>query len=99
MDKEEKKAKQGADEGQAPDDQQGKAEEEKTPAEIMREMKAEFDTKLAAKETEIAALKAKHAAEVRDILTGRDEAANKQVELADRVKAAAQKIQKNLGVI
>ena len=78
---------------------QGQGEQGKTPAEIMRGMKAEFDAKIAEKDAEIEEIKAKHAAEIRDILTGKDEAANREMELNDRIKAAAKQIQKNLGVL
>lgn len=84
------------------DEQQQHEEEQQqqqTPAEIMRGMKEDYERRLAAKDAEMAALRTQHAAEIRDILTGRDEAANKEIELNDRVKAAAKKIQKNLGVL
>lgn len=81
------------------EEKQGQGEQAQTPAEIMRGMKAEFDAKIAAKDAEIEEIKAKHAAEIRDILTGKDEAANKEMGLNDRVQAAAKKIKKNLGVL
>jgi hypothetical protein len=85
MDEEEKQNEQGE-------------EKQKTPAEIMREMKIEYEKRLAEKDAEIASIHSQHAAEIRDILTGRDEKANKEMELADRVKQAAKQIKKNLGV-
>lgn len=80
-------------------DEQQQEQQEQSPAEIMRGMKADFDARIAAKDAEIEALKVKHAAEIRDILTGKDEVANKEMDLNDRVKAAAKQIQKNLGVL
>lgn len=49
---------------------------EKTPAEIMTEMKAEFDAKIAEKDAEISRLKAEHVKQVKDILTGKDKGAS-----------------------
>ena len=82
--------------GQTNDEQQTGAEQ--TPAEIMRAMKADYEQQLAAKDAEMERMKNRHAAEIRDILTGKDEASNRVIELNDRVKAAAKQIQKNLGV-
>ena len=81
------------------EEKQGQGEQAQTPAEIMRGMKADYDAKIAAKDAEIEEIKAKHAAEIRDILTGKNEAANKEIDLNDRVQAAAKQIKKNLGVL
>lgn len=80
-------------------DEEQQQQQQQSPAEIMRGMKADFDAKIAAKDAEIEEIKAKHAAEIRDILTGKNEAANKEIGLNDRVKAAAKQIKKNLGVL
>lgn len=72
-------------------------ERQATPAEIMQSMKAEYEGKLAEKDNKMREMEARHAAEIRDILTGRNAAVNKQMELSDRVKTAAKQIQKNLG--
>lgn len=79
-------------------EQQEQEQQQQSPADVMRGMKADFDARLAAKDAEIEALKAKHAEEIRDILTGKDEAANKEMDLNDRVKQAAKRIKRNLGV-
>lgn len=79
-------------------EQEQKQEQEQSVAEVMRAMRDEYEAKLAKKDEEYEALKTKHAKEVRDILTGRDDNANKQMALNDRVKAVAEKIKKNLGV-
>lgn len=73
-------------------------EQQKTPAEIMQEMRDEYDARIREKDAEIESMKAQHAAEIRDILTGKNKAVNKQQEITDRVKAAAKKIHKNLGL-
>ena len=72
--------------------------QERSPADVMREMQQEHDAAIAKKDAEIAALKTKHAEEIRDILTGRDANFNKQKGFNDRVKDAAAKIKKNLGI-
>lgn len=73
-------------------------EKEQTPAEVMQGMRDEYEKKLAEKDKEIANLKTQHAREVRDILTGKNPDANKRKNTQDRIKEAAQKIRKNLGV-
>ena len=80
------------------EDEQEQGEQQKTPADIMREMKQEYESKLAQKDAEMAALRTKHAEEVRDILTGRDVDANKQKDFNAEVKEMAVKIRKNLGI-
>lgn len=83
-------------EEKTPENEEGK-EEAKTPAEIMREMKAEYEEKLAKKDKEIETLKNKHTAEIRDILTGKDVKANQEMDFDARVKAEAEKLRKILG--
>jgi hypothetical protein len=86
MDEEEKKTPENEEE-----------EEAKTPAEIMREMKAEYEGKLAEKDKEIETLKSKHTAEIRDILTGKDVKANQEMDFDARVKAEAERLRKIFG--
>lgn len=71
--------------------------EEKTPADIMREMREEFDERIKKKDEELEALKTQHAKELRDLLTGRDTRAEKAKEGRDVVKTLAKQIKKNLG--
>ena len=79
-------------------EQEQEQEQEQSVAEVLRNMRDEYEEKLKKKDAEIEDLKTTHAREVRDILTGRDANANKQIELNDRVKAVAEKIKKNLGI-
>jgi hypothetical protein len=79
-------------------EQEQEQEQEQSVAEVLQSMRDEYEERLRAKDAELESLKTKHAREVRDILTGRDANANKQIELNDRVKTVAEKIKKNLGI-
>ena len=70
---------------------------EKSPAEIMREMKKEFDAEIAKREAEITKLKAEHAQTIKDILTGKDKRGEREDLKRNHAANIAAKLTKYFG--
>ena len=72
-------------------------EEQKTTAEVMAEMAAEYDAKIAELSAQIEQMKVDHAKELKDILTGSADRKKAEEDEKNAIEEAAAMIAKNLG--
>lgn len=78
-------------------DEEEKKDEQKTTAEVMAEMAAEYEEKISALKAEIEQMKVDHAKELKDILTGSADRKKAEEDEHDVIEEAAATIAKNLG--
>lgn len=74
-----------------------KKDEQKTTAEVMAEMAAEYDAKIADLNAKIEQMKVDHAKELKDILTGSADRKKAEEDEKNAIEEAAAMIAKNLG--
>ena len=82
------------------DETEKKTDEEqkqKTTAEVMAEMAAEYDAKIAELNAKIEQMKVDHAKELKDILTGSADRKKAEEDEKNAIEEAAAMIAKNLG--
>lgn len=79
------------------DEEEKKKDEQKTTAEVMAEMAAEYDAKIAELNAKIEQMKVDHAKELKDILTGSADRKKAEQDEQDAIEEAAAMIAKNLG--
>ena len=82
------------------DETEKKTDEEqkqKTTAEVMAEMAAEYDAKIAELNAKIEQMKVDHAKELKDILTGSADRKKAEEDEKNAIEEAASMIAKNLG--
>ena len=72
-------------------------QKQKTTAEVMAEMAAEYDAKIAELNAKIEQMKVDHAKELKDILTGSADRKKAEEEEKNAIEDAAAMIAKNLG--
>lgn len=72
-------------------------QKQKTTAEVMAEMAAEYDAKIAELNAKIEQMKVDHAKELKDILTGSADRKKAEQDEQDAIEEAAAMIAKNLG--
>lgn len=72
-------------------------QKQKTTAEVMAEMAAEYDAKIAELSAQIEQMKVDHAKELKDILTGSADRKKAEQDEQDAIEEAAAMIAKNLG--
>lgn len=77
--------------------EQDKQDEQKTTAEVMAEMAAEYDAKIAELNAKIEQMKVDHAKELKDILTGSADRKKAEEDEKNAIEEAAAMIAKNLG--
>lgn len=70
---------------------------QKTTAEVMAEMAAEYDAKIAELNAQIEQMKVDHAKELKDILTGSADRKKAEEDEKNAIEEAAAMIAKNLG--
>lgn len=73
------------------------AQKQKTTAEVMAEMAAEYDAKIAELNAKIEQMKVDHAKELKDILTGSADRKKAEEDEKNAIEEAAAMIAKNLG--
>lgn len=79
------------------DEEEKKKDEQKTTAEVMAEMAAEYDAKIAELNAKIEQMKVDHAKELKDILTGSADRKKAEENEKNAIEEAAAMIAKNLG--
>lgn len=79
------------------DEEEKKKDEQKTTAEVMAEMAAEYDAKIAELNAKIEQMKVDHAKELKDILTGSADRKKAEEDEKNAIEEAAAMIAKNLG--
>lgn len=72
-------------------------QKQKTTAEVMAEMAAEYDAKIAELSAQIEQMKVDHAKELKDILTGSADRKKAEEDEKNAIEEAAAMIAKNLG--
>ena len=72
-------------------------QKQKTTAEVMAEMAAEYDAKIAELSAQIEQMKVDHAKELKDILTGSADRKKAEEDEKNAIEEAAATIAKNLG--
>ena len=72
-------------------------QKQKTTAEVMSEMAAEYDAKIAELSAQIEQMKVDHAKELKDILTGSADRKKAEEDEKNAIEEAAATIAKNLG--
>ena len=72
-------------------------QKQKTTAEVMAEMAAEYDAKIAELSAQIERMKVDHAKELKDILTGSADRKKAEEDEKNAIEEAAAMIAKNLG--
>ena len=72
-------------------------QKQKTTAEVMAEMAAEYDAKIAELNAKIEQMKVDHAKELKDILTGSADRKKAEEDEKNAIEEAAAMIAKNLG--
>lgn len=72
-------------------------QKQKTTAEVMAEMAAEYDAKIAELNAKIEQMKVDHAKELKDILTGSADRKKEEEDEKNAIAEAAAMIAKNLG--
>ena len=72
-------------------------QKQKTTAEVMAEMAAEYDAKIAELNAKIEQMKVDHAKELKDILTGSADRKKAEQDEKNAIEEAAAMIAKNLG--
>lgn len=72
-------------------------QKQKTTAEVMAEMAAEYDAKIAELNAKIEQMKVDHAKELKDILTGSEDRKKAEEDEKNAIEEAAAMIAKNLG--
>lgn len=72
-------------------------QKQKTTAEVMEEMAAEYDAKIAELNAKIEQMKVDHAKELKDILTGSADRKKAEEDEKNAIEEAAAMIAKNLG--
>ena len=80
-----------------PNNDEEKKDEQKTTAEVMAEMAAEYDAKIAELSAQIEQMKVDHAKELKDILTGSADRKKAEEDEKNAIEEAAAMIAKNLG--
>lgn len=80
-----------------PTQQNNEGKEQKTTAEVMAEMAAEYDAKIAELSAQIEQMKVDHAKELKDILTGSADRKKAEEDEKNAIEEAAAMIAKNLG--
>lgn len=79
------------------DEEEKKKDEQKTTAEVMAEMAAEYDAKIEELNAKIEQMKVDHAKELKDILTGSADRKKAEEDEKNAIEEAAAMIAKNLG--
>lgn len=80
-----------------PKQENNEGKEQKTTAEVMAEMAAEYDAKIAGLNAKIEQMKVDHAKELKDILTGSADRKKAEEDEKNAIEEAAAMIAKNLG--
>ena len=80
-----------------PTQKNNEGQEQKTTAEVMAEMAAEYDAKIAELNAKIEQMKVDHAKELKDILTGSADRKKAEEDEKNAIEEAAAMIAKNLG--
>ena len=80
-----------------PKQENNEEQPQKTTAEVMAEMAAEYDAKIAELNAKIEQMKVDHAKELKDILTGSADRKKAEEDEKNAIEEAAAMIAKNLG--
>ena len=80
-----------------PKQENNEEQQQKTTAEVMAEMAAEYDAKIAELNAKIEQMKVDHAKELKDILTGSADRKKAEEDEKNAIEEAAAMIAKNLG--
>lgn len=80
-----------------PKQENNEEQKQKTTAEVMAEMAAEYDAKIAELNAKIEQMKVDHAKELKDILTGSADRKKAEEDEKNAIEEAAAMIAKNLG--
>ena len=80
-----------------PKQENNEEKKQKTTAEVMAEMAAEYDAKIAELNAKIEQMKVDHAKELKDILTGSADRKKAEEDEKNAIEEAAAMIAKNLG--